>query len=66
MSQIYAQAEKTVNAYVELFDGDMKEVRRQVLLDVDFLFREGTDGARFYALTLDHVYHMLVETPGAK
>jgi hypothetical protein len=62
MSQLYAQAEKTVNAYVEHYAGDWKEVRRQVLLDVDFLFREGTDGAKLYAQTLDHAYrHMKPE-----
>lgn len=57
MSNIYRQAVKTVNTYVEIYEGDWKEVRRCILRDVDFLFQEGTDGAKLYALALDHAFH---------
>lgn len=59
MSTIHRQATKCINDYVEHTEGDWKEVRRLVLLDIDFLFREGTDGAKLYAVTLDQVYHEL-------
>lgn len=59
MSQIYTQATKCINDYVEHCEGDWKEVRKQVLLDVDFLFREGTDGAKLYAYALDLAFHTL-------
>lgn len=59
MTTLYSQATKVINDYVESCGGDWKEVRRLVLLDVDFLFREGTDGARLLANTLDHAYHVL-------
>jgi len=54
---VYRQAVKCINDYVEHFGGDWKEVRREVLRDIDFLFREGTDGAKLYAYALDGVYH---------
>ena len=53
MSDLFSQATKVINDYAEHFEGNWKEVRRQVLLDIDFLFREGTDGAKLYAQTLD-------------
>ena len=53
------QASKVINDYVEHFEGDWAEVRKEVLRDVDFLFREGTDGAKLYAYALDGVYQEL-------
>lgn len=58
-STLYTQATKVINDYVEHYEGNWKEVRKQVLLDVDFLFREGTDGAKLYAYALDALYHEL-------
>ena len=51
------QASKVINDYVEHFEGNWKDVRKEVLRDVDFLFRHGTDGAKLYAYALDAVYH---------
>ena len=55
-ANIYRQALKCVTQYVEACDGDWSAVRRNILLDVDFLFREGTDGAKLFAYALDGVY----------
>ena len=62
---LHRQATKVINTYVEHFESDWKKVRAEVMRDIEFLYREGTDGAKLYAQTLDNVYHEM-KPKGAK
>lgn len=64
MTPIEKAASKVVNHYVELFDGDWKEVRKEVRRDIDLLLGHGGSGARLYAVALDAVYHELAPKVG--
>lgn len=66
MNVLYKQAMKTVNAYVEQHDGNWKEVRKDVLRDIDVLFRNGSDGAWTLAYVLDDVYQELAPPAALK
>lgn len=59
MSTIAKACEKAINEYVERFDGNWKEVRVEVLRDIDLLFSNGSDGSRLLAYALDNAYHAM-------
>jgi len=63
---LYKQAMKTINAYVEEREGNWKEVRKDVLRDIDLLFINGSIGAKSLAYVLDDVYRELAPPQACK
>jgi hypothetical protein len=58
-SDLDRAATQTINAYAESCEGNWKDIRKEVLRDIGFLFRHGGVGARMYAYALDKVFHEL-------
>ena len=66
MSPLQRQATKTINAYVEEFDGNWKEVRKRLLQDIDLLFQNGSIGAKSLAYVLDDTYRQMAPVEAFK
>jgi hypothetical protein len=59
MNDYAKTAQRCVNEYVERYDGNWKEVRRELLREIDLLFQHGSTGAKIFAYALDQAYHDL-------
>ena len=59
MSPIERAACRAINHYVEVFEGNWKEIRIEVLRDIDLLLQNGGEGHKMFAYALDRMYHEL-------
>lgn len=59
MSPLRRQCVKSINTYVEAHDGNWKQVRIDVLRDIDLLFQQGGIGHKALAYVLDDVYRQM-------